>query len=33
MFQRGGVLSRKAGLSSLLNSQLLFEETAQDLHR
>ena len=28
-----GVLSRKAGLPSLLYSQLLFEVTAQDLHR
>ena len=32
-FSREGVLSRKAGLSSLSYSQLLFEETAQDAHR
>ena len=31
-FSGEGVLSRKAGLSSLSNSQLLFEETAQDVH-
>ena len=32
-FSGEGVLSRKAGLSFLSYSQLLFEETAQDVHR
>ena len=32
-FSGEGGLSRKAGLSSLPYSQLLFEETAQDIHR
>ena len=32
-FSGEGVLSRKAGLSSLSCSQLLFEETEQDVHR
>ena len=32
-FSGEGVLSRKAGLSSLSYPQLLFEETAQDVHR
>ena len=31
-FSGEGVLSRKAGLSSLSNSELLFEKTAQDVH-
>ena len=32
-FSGEGVLSRKTGLSSLSHSQLLFEETAQDVYR
>ena len=33
MFQLGGGFIPKAGLSSLSYSQLMFEETAQDVHR